>query len=97
MTEPIPSATQAVRFAIEFLTQYVAADTEEKRAEAAEYIAQRLSGPGAMEAIHVIRGQLYLNELLLLSLAKANGAKPEEYRNWAGEWLRTNSHKFPES
>ncbi|MGW0734426.1 hypothetical protein [Streptomyces sp. NPDC002851] len=96
MTEPIPNATQAVRYAIEFLTPYVAADTEQKRQEAADYIAQRLSGPDPLEPIHVIRGQLYLNELLLLFLAKANGAQPEEYREWALEWLRTNSPKFPE-
>ena len=96
MTEPIPNATQAVRFAIEFLTPYVAADTEEKRAQAAEYIAQRLSGLDPLDPIHVIRGQLYLNELLLLSLARESGAQPEEYREWALEWLRTNSPKFPE-
>lgn len=96
MTEPTPDATQAVRLAIEFLTPYVAADTKEKRAEAAEYIAQRLSGTDALDPIHVIRGQLYLGELLLLSLAKANGAQPEEYRQWAGQWLRTSSPQFPE-
>ncbi|MDN3029414.1 hypothetical protein [Streptomyces sp. S.PB5] len=44
----------------------------------------------------MIRGQLYLNELLLLSLAKASGAQPEEVREWAGEWLRSNSPKLPE-
>lgn len=91
MTEPVPNATQAVRLAIEFLTPYMAADTEAKRAEAAEYIGQRLSGPDPLDPLHVIRGQLYLNELLLLSLAKANGAQPDEYREWAGEWLRTSS------
>lgn len=96
MTEEIPNATQAVRFAIEFLTPYVAADTQEKRAEVAEYIAQRLSGPDALDPIHVIRGQLCLNELLLLSLARDNGAQPDDYRAWAGEWLRTHSPQFPE-
>ncbi len=45
MTQPTPSATEATRIAIEFLTPYVAADSEEKRAEAASYIAQRLAGP----------------------------------------------------
>ncbi|MEU3480898.1 hypothetical protein ACI2LO_33835 [Streptomyces sp. NPDC033754] len=96
MTEPTPKATQAVRLAIEFLTPYVAADTEEKRAQAAKYIAQRLSGPDALDPIHVIRGQLHLNELLLLSLAKANGTPSEDCRDWAGQWLRTSSPQLPE-
>ncbi|WP_328540573.1 hypothetical protein [Streptomyces sp. NBC_00344] len=96
MTEPIPNATQVVRFAIEFLTPYVAGDTDEKRAQAGEYIAQRLSGPDALDPVHVIRGQLYLNELLLLALAKAHGAQPEGYRAWAGEWLRKGSPQLPE-
>ncbi|CAG6397589.1 hypothetical protein NMG29_39295 [Streptomyces cocklensis] len=94
MPEPFPNATQATRLAIEFLTPYVAADSNGKWEEAASYIAERLTGPDALEPIHVIRGQLYLNELLLLSLAKANSA--EDLRAWAGEWLRTHSPRLPE-
>lgn len=30
------------------------------------------------------------------SLAKANGARPEEYQEWAGEWLHTHSPQSPE-
>ncbi|MFC9227387.1 hypothetical protein ACFTZI_00055 [Streptomyces decoyicus] len=44
----------------------------------------------------MIRGQLYLNDLVLLSLAEANGAQPDEMREWVGEWLRTKSAQLPE-
>ena len=96
MTEPPPNATQATRFAIEFLTPYVAADTQEKRAEVAAYIGRRLTGPDALDPVQVVRGQLYLNEMLLLALAKANGASPEDLRAWGGEWLRNRSRELPE-
>jgi hypothetical protein len=96
MTTPgPPDATQAVRFAIEFLTPWVAADTEAKRADAANYIGKRLNGLDSLDLIHVIRGQMYLGELLLLALAKESGAPPDEYREWAGEWLRTTSPRLP--
>lgn len=74
----------------------MAADTQEERAEAAEYIARRLSGLDALDPIHVVRGQLYLNEILLISLAKANGVQAENYRTWGGDWLRTFSPELPE-
>lgn len=94
MAEPIPDATAATRVAIEFLTPYVAADSDDKRVEAARYIGQRLTGPDAPDPITVIRGQLYLNELLLLGLAQANGA--DDLRAWAGQWLASNSPRLPE-
>ncbi|MEV7004399.1 hypothetical protein AB0N62_43335 [Streptomyces sp. NPDC093982] len=96
MTEPLPDATHAVRLAIEFLTLYVAADTEEKRMEAGHYIGQRLSGADAPDPLQVLRGQLFLNEVLLLSLAEAKGAEPADCRTWAGWWLRTHSSQLPE-
>ncbi|GAB4590339.1 hypothetical protein [Nocardia sp. IFM 10818] len=96
MTEPIPNATDATRLAIEFLTPWVASGSNEEREEAGAYIGQRLAGLDAFDRIHVIRGQLYLNELLLLALAKANGAEPEAYRDWALEWLQSFSPKLPD-
>jgi hypothetical protein len=96
MTEPLPDDTQAVRFAIEFLTLHMAADTEEERVEACEYVVRRLSREDAPDPVQVLRGQLFLNEILLLSLAKANGAQPAECRAWAGWWLRTHSPRLPE-
>jgi hypothetical protein len=96
MTEPVPNATQATRMAIELLTPYVTADTDQKRAEATEYIGERLAALSPMDLIHVIRGQLYLNELFLLSMAKAGGAAADDMRAWAGEWLRTHSVQLPE-
>ncbi|SNX88463.1 hypothetical protein SAMN06272735_8914 [Streptomyces sp. TLI_55] len=96
MTEPVPNATQAVRYAIEFLTVYLERDDEAKHAEAARYIAERLTGPDALDPLHVIRGQLYLNELLLLFLVRAEGAPPDRLRKAATEWLQANSPLFPE-
>lgn len=96
MREPDNDATQAVRYAIEFLTMYVSAGTEEERAEAADYISQRLTGSEAVDPIHVIRGQLYLGEILLLALVKAKGAQSHEYRTRAVEWLGAISPQLPE-
>lgn len=96
MTEPVPNATQAARLAIEFLTPYVTADSDQKRTEATEYIGERLASMAPLDLIHVIRGQLYLSELFLLHLAKASGAGAEDMRAWAGEWLRTHSVQLPE-
>ncbi len=48
---------------------YVSAE----RQEAADYVSHRLTGSESLDPIRVIRGQLYLGELLMLHVAKANG------------------------
>lgn len=95
MQEPVPNATQAVRYAIELLTLYVSS-VEDGHADAADYISQRLTGIDALDPIEVIRGQLYLGEMLLLALTKAEGAQGDEYRQKAVEWLAALSVKLPE-
>lgn len=57
--------------------------------------AKRLAGPDALDPVHVVRGQLYLGELLLLYLVNASGVDPENARAWAGEWLRSFSPQLP--
>ena len=95
MTES-PDATEATRLAVEFLTVWTEADTEEKKRDAASYITRRLTAPDAPDRIQVIRGQLYLNELILLTLAKASGAKDDNLRTWGVEWLGRLSPQLPE-
>lgn len=94
MTDPIPSPTQATRMAIELLTPYISAASGEQREEASAYIGRRIAESDELDRIHILRGQLYLNELLLLSLAKASGA--EDLRAWAEDWLITHSIQLPD-
>ncbi|ARE38164.1 hypothetical protein A0W34_32380 (plasmid) [Rhodococcus sp. BH4] len=95
MQEPVPNATQAIRYAIELLTFYVSS-AEDGHAEAADYISQRLTGIDAPEPIEVIRGQLFLGEILLIALTKAEGAQGDEHRQRAVEWLAALSLHLPE-
>lgn len=93
--ESISNATEATRLAVELMTLYVASGDAADRNEASVYIGQRLAALDELERINVIRGQLYLGEILLLSLAKANGAEPDALRERARELLANFSTNLP--
>ncbi|MFE4456048.1 hypothetical protein ACFROC_01705 [Nocardia tengchongensis] len=90
MTEPAATtASQATRAAIELLTMWISEGDDEAREEQSQYIGRRVSGLSETDRLHLIRGQLYLNELLLLSIAEANGANDiETLQAGALQWLR---------
>ncbi|WP_067686365.1 hypothetical protein [Nocardia jejuensis] len=89
MTSPEPTnAAQVISAAIELLTMWVSEGDDARDAQA-EYIGRRITDLDETGRIHLIRGQLYLNELLLLSVAEANGASgPEALRASGVQWLR---------
>ncbi|MEU0538264.1 hypothetical protein [Nocardia sp. NPDC005978] len=89
MTTPEkPDATQVIRAAIELLTMWISEGDESRSAQAA-YIGRRVADLDEAERVHLIRGQLYLNELLLMSVAEADGVTDlEEMRVCGMRWLR---------
>jgi hypothetical protein len=88
--DEINPATASTRVAVEFLTLWMESD----RQGAAEHIWQVLSDPDGPGAHSVIAGQLNLSMILVLELAKAQGA--EDIQERAGEILRSLSPQLPE-
>jgi hypothetical protein len=89
MSEMNP-ATAATRVAIEFLTLFLEPDLQ----PAAAHIKVALDDPDGPDAASIIVGQCGLSMLLILELAKAQGA--EDVRERAGEILRELSRRLPE-
>jgi hypothetical protein len=83
-------ATAATRVAIECLTLWMESD----RLSAAEHIARLQHDPDGPGADRIITGLLNLSMLLVLELAKAQGA--EDIRERASEYLRTLSPQLPD-
>jgi hypothetical protein len=84
------AATAATRVAIEFLTLWL----EDDRQRAAAHIRMALADPDGPDAASIVGGQCYLSMVLILELAKAQGA--EDLRERAGEILRELSRQLPE-
>jgi hypothetical protein len=89
MSEMNP-ATAAVRVAIEILTLWL----EDDHQRAAAHIKMALADPAGPDAAGIIGGQGYLSMVLILELAKAQGA--EDLHERAGEILRELSRQLPE-
>ena len=83
-------ATAIIRVAIEVLTLWLEGD----RQRAASHIKMALEDPGGPDAASIIAGQCGLSLVLILELAKAQGA--ENVRERAGEILRELSRQLPE-
>jgi hypothetical protein len=83
-------ATAAIRVAIEILTLWL----EDDRQRAAAHIEMALTDPDGPDAATIIGGQGYLSRVLVLELAKAQGAEDPHER--AGEILRELSRQLPE-
>jgi hypothetical protein len=83
-------ATAATRVAIEFLTLFLEGD----RQRAAAHIKMALDDPDGPDAASIIGGQGYLSMVLILELAKAQGA--EDLHERTGEILRELSRRLPE-
>jgi hypothetical protein len=83
-------ATAAIRVAIEILTLWL----EDDRQRAAAHIEMALTDPDGPDAATIIGGQGYLSRVLILELAKAQGA--EDLHERAGEILRELSRQLPE-
>ena len=83
-------ATAATRVAIEFLTLFLEPDLE----PAAAHIKVVLDDPDGPDAASIIAGQCGLSLVLVLELAKAQGA--EDVRERASEILRELSRRLPE-
>jgi hypothetical protein len=88
MTE-MNSAIAAIRVAIEFLTLWL----EDDRQRAAAHIRMALGDPDGPDAAAIIGGQCYLSMVLIVELAKAQGA--EDLHERAGEILRELSRQLP--
>ena len=89
MTE-MNSATAATRVAIEFLTLYLEPDLQ----HAAAHIRKVLGDPDGPDALSIIAGQCNLGMILVLELAKSQGAADPHER--AGEILQELSRQLPE-
>jgi hypothetical protein len=89
MTEMNP-ATAATRIAIEFLTLFLEPDLE----HAATHISMALGDPDGPDAVSIIAGQCNVGMILVLELAKAQGA--EDLYERAGEILQELSRQLPE-
>lgn len=89
MSEMNP-ATAATRVAIEFLTLWLEPDRE----RAAAHIRGVLGDPDGPDAASIIAGQCNLSMILVLELAKAQGAA--DLRERAGEFLSELSRQLPE-
>ena len=83
-------ATAATRVAIELLTLYMEPDLE----RAADHIRMALGDPDGPDPVSIIAGQCNLAMILVLELAKAQGA--EDLRERAGEILQELSRELPE-
>lgn len=93
MTTP-GDATAATRIAIELLNVWLGRGAPP--IQAVQYIYGVLDAPETPSINQVILGQLRLAELLLLMLAKAQGANPYEVRGKAHELLQWLSESLPE-
>jgi hypothetical protein len=89
MSEMNP-ATAATLVAIEFLTLFLEPDLR----NAAAHIKMALDDPDGPDAASIVAGQCNLSMVLVLELAKAQGA--EDPRERAGEILRELSRQLPE-
>jgi hypothetical protein len=89
MTKMNP-ATAAVRVAIEVVMLWLEGD----RQRAAAHIKMALDDRDGPDAAGIIGGQGYLSMVLILELAKAQGA--EDLHGRAGEILRELSRQLPE-
>jgi hypothetical protein len=89
MSEMNP-ATAATRVAIEFLTLFLEPDLQ----HAAAHIRMALEDQDGPDAASIIAGQCNLSMVLILELAKAEGAEDPHER--AGEILRELSRHLPE-
>jgi hypothetical protein len=89
MSEMNP-ATAATRVAIEFLTLWLEPDRE----RAAAHIRMALGDPDGPDAASIIAGQCNLGMILVLDLARAQGAADPRER--AGEILQELSRQLPE-
>ena len=89
MSEMNP-ATAATRVAIEFLTLWLEPDRE----RAAAHIRGALDDPDRPDAASIIAGQCNLGMILVLDLARAQGAVDLPER--AGEILQELSRQLPE-
>jgi len=87
-------ATAATRVAVELLNVWL--DRGTPPIHAVQYIYSVLDAPETPATNHVILGQLRLAELLLLILAKAQGANLYEARAKAHELLQWLSESLPE-
>ena len=83
-------ATAIIRVAIEVLTLWLEGD----RQRAAAHIKVALDDPDGPDAASIIAGQCGLSLVLILELAKAQGA--EDARERAREILRELSRRLPE-
>ena len=83
-------ATAVLRVAIEVLTLWLEGD----RQRAAAHIKMVVEDPDGPDAASIIGGQGYLSMVLILELAKAQGA--EDLHERAGEILRELSRRLPE-
>ena len=83
-------ATAIIRVAIEVLTLWL----EDDRQRTADHIRMALTDPDGPDAASIIAGQCGLSLVLILELAKAQGA--EDVRERAGEILRELSRRLPE-
>ena len=84
------SATAATRVAIEFVTLWL----EDDHQRTAAHIKMALEDPDGPDAASIIGAQGYLSRVLILELAKAQGAEDPHER--AGEILRELSRQLPE-
>ena len=84
------AATAGTQVAIEFLTLWLEPD----RQRAAAQIPMALRDPERPGAVRIIAGQCDLGMILVLELAKAQGA--EDLHARAGEILRELSWQLPE-
>jgi hypothetical protein len=83
-------ATAATRVAIEFLTLWLEGD----RQRAAAHIRMALADPDGPDAPSIIAGQCNLGMILVLEVARAQGA--ESLHERTGEILRELSRRLPE-
>jgi hypothetical protein len=86
----INPATAATRVAIEILTLFLEPDLQ----HAVAHIRMALADPDGPDAASIIAGQCNLSMILILELAKAQGA--EDLHERAGEILRELSRQLPE-
>ena len=84
------SVTAATRVAIELLTLFLEPDLE----RAAAHIRTVLADPDGPDPVSIIAGQCNLAMILVLELAKAQGAA--DLRERAGEILQELSRQLPE-
>jgi len=91
--DEIDPGTAATRVAVECLTLWMESD----RLSAAKHITDLVHDPDGPGADRIITGLLNLSMVLVVSLAKEQGATTdEEYGEKVAEWLRDFSRQLPE-